>query len=188
MRCVKYERLIYLFSELDPQDKTTLQSHMESCSSCQVLFRQVRDERDLFKQVYTPGAAADVDLAEKIMRAIPEKSTTPLNVVDKIFDIIAGRGVRYAMAAASAVLIVFFISELSWRPESAHLVYEHDASPGDVKFDSDVFYEPVKETLTFSRQEISSSRLSLYECLRHCQDNSGELCIDCKEKYLKNKI
>jgi hypothetical protein len=84
---------------------------------------------------------------------------------------------------------VSFISEINVvRPAPTNLINQRAELPGDVRLDSDVFYEPMRQTLIFSRQEMSTSRLSLYECLRHCQENQAEPCIDCKEKYLKNSI
>jgi hypothetical protein len=189
MRCDEYKKLIYLFSELDSKEKTRLQSHIQSCSACQLLFDEVQREGELLKKVYKVTSPAAIDLTEKIMRAIPERPARRRQVVDDVFNFIAGAKVRYAMAAASVVLVVSFISEINVVPAaSANLLNQQPELPGDVRLDSDVFYEPMRQALTFSRQENLSSRLSLYECLRQCEENTNEACIDCKKKYLKNKI
>jgi hypothetical protein len=189
MKCDEYKKLIYLFSELDSKEKTRLHAHIQSCSACQLLLNEIRYERDLLKEAYKVTSPATIDLTEKIMRAIPERAAPGRQLMDEIFDFITRMQVRYAMAAASVVLVVSFISEINVvPPASADLINQRAELPGDVRLDSDVFYEAMRQTLTFSRQEILSSRLSLYECLRHCEEIPNEPCIDCKKKYLKNRI
>lgn len=108
MTCKDFEKTIYLYAESSAEERACLDEHILTCAHCRVLM----SSRDQFGKLLQstrrdpvpdfPGA-----LSNRIMTSVENQSRSPLT---GIFDAFA---LRFAMAAASLVLIVFFAYEFT---------------------------------------------------------------------------
>jgi predicted anti-sigma-YlaC factor YlaD len=109
MKCNAYEQSIYLWEEISPEEKVTVNRHMETCPDCAALFQQVQVMQQQVtkvsaKRTISPNAA---QLTSRIMQAVHEQQqrshTTRLTSVFSPFQL-----VRYACATLSLVLLISF--------------------------------------------------------------------------------
>jgi hypothetical protein len=190
MKCVRCKKLIYLYDELNAKEKQIVDEHLASCQLCQLHLQQAREEKHFLKSVFTTFNAPDnVSLADEIMQSIRRKSSAEFSVVELIFLFLRQTLIRYSMAVISAVLCIFFITEVL-HPSSKLTVgdaYRADSRANEAGFNSMYVYDSIAKTHKGSEKTIHVTAFSLYECIRNCNNNNRKNCIDCKAKYLKLK-
>jgi len=118
MKCKDFEQEIYLYSELSETERIRVDVHIQECADCKELFELVSSTRVLIEQaaITKPELTNHARLTSNIMQAIAVQQKQSSSWLNSLF-------VRYAMVAASLILIVWFFQEQqsATEPPQQHL-------------------------------------------------------------------
>jgi hypothetical protein len=171
MNCNHYHNLIYLKAELSEQDLLSLQQHLATCTSCAQLAKEV----DLFRERINRMASQEVKpanaaaLTSSIMAAVhAQKSVTTLHNQVKVW--IQGNLLRYSLATASLIQIIFFGIEFQNTMNHATRL-DFPQSKAEVILDSEmIHYNPAERKQNTSGFAACKTpfieRLAYLECLK----------------------
>jgi hypothetical protein len=191
MRCARYNKLIYLYDELEGNEKKDVDAHLQTCQHCRFYFEQQQSEQRFLKSIFrSPSMPVDSLLTNRIMAAIPMKSIRKIDSIELTFGFLQRSSIRYALASISVLLCVFFISEL--RPMASkdlNIAWRNDpnAIHKNAKLNSANLYELTGQSNGSSAVFTHSKTLSLYECISGCRNGNYENCKECKTKHLNFK-
>lgn len=179
MECVKSKKLIYLFDELNDNEKLLLDQHMKTCENCRKLLIEVKSNRRFFQQVMSPPINTSEQLTDNIMNEVI-KAKRETSVGRDPFPILNRLYVRFAFAAVSLLLLITFVTEFNQR-----LVVEHHKdiftyrNSRTVRLNSSDFYNPS------NRDSVNRpSLLSLANCIKACdQPALSKVCDECRTKF-----
>lgn len=127
MNCKKYEPMIYLKDELSDLEAQSLRQHLETCTTCALLYSDVTRFRETISSVASselqPANAAK--FTSFIMTAIQAENRSE-SILDKIKSWLQEYQLRYSLATVSLGLIIFFGLEFFSQPyQSPNPVPQH---------------------------------------------------------------
>jgi hypothetical protein len=111
MNCEKTERLVYLYDELSPEEKVVVDTHLPHCKGCTALFQEAQHMRLTLHtvSVVKPEIKKPEQLTQNVLQAIKAGHRhKPTAIITSFLDSLF---TRYAFAALSLSLMVFFIVE-----------------------------------------------------------------------------
>jgi predicted anti-sigma-YlaC factor YlaD len=157
MKCEKIESLIYLYNELDKQQRHQVDMHLSGCSSCKALFGQVNDQYSMIRNIGEMPIVAESP--ERIKRGIMQAiESSKKNLLDEIISIVTAYWLRVSLSVASILLAGFFFVELS-------VVYSRTTVNSTYSVSSTYLNTPKFLKAHVKRRE-SSNQVSFYDCLK----------------------
>ncbi len=158
MKCEKIVSSIYLYNELDEQERHQVDIHIDGCSSCKILFTQTSNQQLLIRKAgETPILAASPErIKRNIMQAIVG---TKRNWFDEIILIVNQYLLRASLVVASILLTAFFFSELSADYTRTPLNSTYTASSG-IRLNTPKF---LKDHI---KRREATNQVSFYDCLK----------------------
>lgn len=129
MSCQEFEKLIILFTELTDEEKAKVNAHLSTCKSCSALFESTSQANNLvLKASKVETAIKDpFRLTNDIMARIRTEKRQPWSLFDLSFLKSEFTYVKYAMAAFSFLLIVFFGMEQLHKPTIYEVASTHSS-------------------------------------------------------------
>jgi hypothetical protein len=183
MSCAESEKFIFLYKELDPSEKRTLDAHLATCDSCANIFEQTQQQRSVVQQVlkYVPDKLENQNpfLTAKIIAAI--QSRKPESVVAKFLPFVRFSLVRYSMALVSITLLVVFLVEMRPAQKFAGVVEQYRQMPiaKTVRLNSQTFHEQIRDAIKRNSRTATSS-FSIAACFNECKANEYKIaCEEC---------
>jgi len=184
MKCSTVEKWIYLFDELEEEDRVTVNRHIASCLSCQKVYLGMRDEKDLLRRTLVPPDITNhARLTSSIMAAINREDNQRVSV----FDLAAwyfSKPMQYSLLTLSLFLGIFFYVQYN---QSTRLVssgsYSHsNQKAATVELNSSLFYQEFNRT---KQSGISPAAFSIHQCIQACQKLNTSECFACKSRLTK---
>ncbi len=169
MTCKKMEVLIYQFEELSLSEKTIVEIHVQTCTVCQILMEQVKQQQNLIRQAITlPVEERNAALlTNKIMSTLGPTSNVSWWI--KLLTNINGFMPRVGVAIASCLLVIFFAKE--FYKESFQQARSYSTSKASSTLNTQRFLHA-----HWKRKELTVTSVSFYQCLKR---------EDCAFKKLK---
>lgn len=193
MKCSDFEKMIYLFSELDDREKQKLEGHLTTCASCTALFAQLRQDQvtvsEVLKQVPDKFKNENPFLTSRIMSSIEkEKAKSTVSIIEQFIPAFGFRPLKYALAAVSFALLVLFIVQVDpiSQTEQAVSIYKQMPIRKTVQMNSSAFREKIKNSIRNDEVKVASS-FSFADCLKECRDNQNTNCEECVSRFNKIK-
>ncbi len=179
MNCEESRKLVYLFHEIDDNDRRRLATHCSTCHACSALLVEMQAQREQVQNVF-----ADVTLEYPAVLTASVMREIEANQKKKaIFRIAFFTGrIRHAFAALSLLMVVFFAYEstmYSNRPTSS-------ATVAAVARDETVV---LNSTAIMKRVATSVDEAPAIRCWRDCRsDLFPSECTTCIEKLSKRSL
>ena len=109
MKCSDFEKDIYLYKELTPQERAQFDAHVSKCDHCLQRFNAVRSLHKAFEMTLSeaPQPRHHAALTRQIMDAVEGMQQRKRFPLKDILRSIIVAPVRYQMACLSMVLVVF---------------------------------------------------------------------------------
>jgi hypothetical protein len=195
MTCAECEKLIYLYTELDPDEKQKLTRHLETCSSCKELFASIQRKQEvlfpLLKSVPEKFENENPFLTAKIISAIQSGKVESESIIERFLPFLRFEALRYSMAAVSLMLVALFIKEMKPTEQAVSAIAYYKKMPirKTVQLNSVAFREQLKKTVKTNRPELAAA-FSLSVCLEKCRGGSNESdCTKCEKLFnqIKNE-
>ena len=192
MKCNEFQKLIYLYDEIEEAERQKIQTHLTSCKACHLVYEQVMAERKMLRQVFQVPAEAlhhPGALTNRIMAAI--KSRQEISVVDRVFQFIQYKPLRYALGMISFLLVLFFLNEFNQQtmvalPLSAREVH---ADKKTAALNTSSYFQELKNATGDDRVVKPQTLLTLSDCIKACKEKGDRgNCTECKLKYAKLKL
>src|SRR5258705_13958889 len=103
MSCSNVRKCIYLFDELEEEERARVNHHMASCPACQEVYQRVRNEKDILKRalVTTPDSMNSARLTANIMAAINRQEDEPSSLFDLAVGYLLSQRMQYGLAPLS---------------------------------------------------------------------------------------
>ena len=121
MSCKENRKSIFMYPELDPTDRKSIDEHLKVCPPCASLFKSVNWTRSVVENVgkHPVEISNPVWLTDTIMKKIQSeqqviKISTQYRTMHWLFQ-----GFRYGMATLSIVLALFLFLEMTTPPSVA---------------------------------------------------------------------
>ena len=169
-KCASYERLIYLYRELNNKETIELEQHLHSCPHCRKIFGVVQDLGERFGRSEVQTLENSAAFTHQVMDAITASKAKRSNM----FLLPKLSIVKYSFAGMSFFLCIFFF-------------YEHAATPGNVprqmSNERGTIMLETHDFLQNARRNSASNLVS--SCLREC--GAQALTADCKKCQSKIK-
>ncbi len=196
MKCSEFEKLIYLYRELDDVEKQSLEAHLVTCSSCSAIFDQARKDQvkmsSIVKEVPDKFKNVNPFLTSKIMSGIEqEEERSRVSIIEQFLPVFRFQWLRYAFALMSLVLIAVFIVEVNPVYQTKNVVsfYRRIPIKKTVQLNSSAFGERIKNSPRNNQSGTES--FSFAECLNVCkgevQENNCEECLSRLTKIKSNE-
>jgi hypothetical protein len=192
MKCSECEKLIYLFHELNDAERRALEEHLLECNACTKLFARIQREQDSVKAVLKPVPEnfenENPFLTAKIIAAIQNKHVRTESMIERFLPFMRFNVLRYSMAIISAILLVFFVTEVQPRQQVASAIEYYKRTPitKKVQLNSVAFRERFRNSIKTNRPELAAS-FSVSDCLKKCRGNAADdTCKECEK--LLNQI
>jgi len=183
MRCRRSEKLIFLYNELDSDERLRLDQHVATCENCRLLLEKVLENQQNIQQVMTPPLSSDARLTDKIMNEVIAANRKSNASRSRFIPTLSGYKLsRIGLAALSILLIVGFIAEFN-RPIVNEPVYTHtQPERNTIELNTTAFN-------TIRRQDSLSQTFSLKalaECIALCREKLPSAgCEDCQTRFKK---
>jgi hypothetical protein len=188
MKCEQYLKFIYIYSELNSKDRKMIDQHLPTCVQCQITFCTVVEQNKLVRSAFAGSSLfPDSRLTDKIMRSIEAEKPRKTEVAIGLTEFLQMSFVRYSLLVLSLVSISFFVAEtFTPRRMTTNDMAASFKATGkkNVTLNSDLFYRSSRDTLSRSPRE-GSGGLSIYECMRFCESQTDNTCLDCRKKFSK---
>lgn len=185
MNCSTVEKWIYLFDELEEEDRASVNRHVASCLACQKIYLSVRNEKDILRRTLatTPGIANHARLTSNIMAAINRKDNQRYSG----FDLAAwyfSKPMQYGLLTLSLFLGIFFFVQYSQpnRLASGGSYTHSNQKAATVELNSTLFYQEFNRG---KQAGIRTTALSIHQCFQACQKLSTNECFVCKSRFTK---
>lgn len=185
MNCDNVKQNIYGYDELTDTEKRSLQDHMAQCNSCALLFRQMQQQRAIFKKASQwKDLPSNPDrLTQNIMSSIRTPAKRKVGPVSAMLDRINLAPLRLALTSLSFFLIIFFISEYNMaRGVALNNKPGNGVSVGERK----VILNSRRSIKQSRHKQRQASFISFYECMKRCGlADYRYLCEECKIRFKK---
>ncbi len=185
MNCDNVKQKIFGYDELTDEEKRSLRDHMAQCNSCALLFRQMQQQRAIFKKA---SQSKDLPpnphrLTQNIMSSIGTTAKRKVRPVSEMIDRINLVPLRLALTSLSFFLIIFFVSEYNMTQSISR----------NNKSYSEISLSERKEVLDSGRlverlrqKKRQTPFTSFYNCIRRCRLADYQyLCEECKIRFKK---
>src|SRR5258708_18034624 len=184
MICSNVRKCIYLFDELEEEERARVNRHIASCPACQGVYQRVRNEKDILKRalVTPPDNEISPRLTANIMAAINHEEDERPSLFILAVGYLLSKPIRYALATLSLFLGLFFFTEYNQPVRSIAVKVQTKQRVAGVALNSAMFY---KEFNRMRQSGITTKALSIYQCLHACQHSSADECFACKTKFAK---
>jgi hypothetical protein len=183
MSCMECEKFIFLYKELNAEEKEKLDAHLAICNSCGKIFEQTQQHRTVVQHVlkHVPEKFENENpfLTAKILSAIQAKKAE--SVLEKSLPILRFSLVRYSMALISIMLLVTFLVEIQPTQNIAGLVARYRQLPvtKTVRLNSQTFHEQIRDAVKKNKRPATSS-FSIAACFNECKANEDKIaCNEC---------
>ncbi len=186
MICSNVRKCIYLFDELEEEERARVNRHIASCPACQGVYQRVRNEKDILKRalVTPPDNEISTRLTANIMAAINHEEDERPSLFILAVGYLLSQPMQYGLATLSLFLALFFFTEYN-QPfplrSMAPQVQTKQRTAG-AALNSATFYQ---EFTRMKQSGITTKTLSIYQCLHACQHLSADQCFACKTKFAK---
>jgi hypothetical protein len=183
MDCSDYTKLIYLFDEINQDEKQKLTRHLQTCKACLHLFEQRSIDQNILSEVFRAPAVDEKVLTARIMRSIEEKDIR-VSLLDRLvgaFDLVP---VRHAFVVISVFIVGFFISEYNAVPADLRTTVTQAGGVKEVTL-SPALFEKFQTALK-AKPDVSSNNLSLLDCIQACRQSPRHICLSCFKTESKN--
>lgn len=181
MKCTKSEKLIYLYNELDPVERSFLDRHLKTCERCRSLLTELQTYQQNMQHQLSSSVATDEPFTERIMNAVIASQRKTESSRGDFLEAFTNHYLsRTAFAGLSLLLVAAFITELnhpSPRTTSQPMEYA-GASFKSVELNSQ----------TFSADSLAkkSFATTFAACLSICKNNDqGIDCEACQSRIKK---
>jgi hypothetical protein len=180
MNCSTVEKWIYLFDELEEEDRASANRHIATCPACQKVYLRVRNDKDFLRRTMAtlPGITNRARLTSSIMAAVNHEHSQRSPVFDLAWYF--SKAMRNGLVALSLFLVSFFFVQYNQA--------NHVASSGTntkaamVELNSTMFYQNFNRT---KQSGVSTAAFSIHYCLQACQKSSASECFACKSRFTK---
>ena len=181
MKCLNAERNIFLFGELEEQEKQETLIHIASCERCARLYEETKTTTRVVTKAFAPPEPDTLKLTNLIMGKVEMLERKQKTVFDQLFDYFELKPVRYALATISLVLLISFADQL-FAPSFTTITKR---MPGNrtVKIDEGFYAGLVKRSASM---KADLTHVSLDFCFKVCANPENEQCTACIQKYTKN--
>lgn len=188
MKCSHYQERIYLFDELNADEKRGVLAHIASCHACRQCYHRMRQDRAIVKAAFTTPAMEEARLTARIMEGIGHRRSDRVSLKDHLLHFLHDTPMRYALGTLSGFMIIFFCIEFLRSPgHDPGAVMLPDATLPKTVALNETFYRELKPDPNNDGYPWGGNTLSLYTCIQACQAPAGPDCADCKIKYAKLK-
>ncbi len=156
MKCQECEPLIYLYEELDGEERKRLDQHLEACPDCVSLLASVQQNHSIIKQAMdfplTPVDSARLtnNVMDRVFPARTAVSTTGEYIWSRVF--------RYAFTMASLCILLVFYAE--WQSNGT-LPANQFSEKNQASKEAALISPSIREM----RESRKQSSISLYEKL-----------------------
>ena len=157
MNCGKFEKQIVLFSELTPEERERVETHLATCTSCKALFESMLllSSRTIMAGRAIPDFPDPTKLTDNIMRQIREEQVhRRLPLLN--FPL---QHVRYALAAVSVFFVFFLGVELLHIPAQSPSVTTQLES-GSIVVDKEKFRQGLRKSKNAGHRLLMSGCVS----------------------------
>src|SRR6266850_4679595 len=144
MNCERVEKWIYIFDELDEEERAGVNRHVASCMACQKFFLRIRNEKDIMRRALMtlPDNANRARLTSNIMAAINREDDHRLSVVEIAVGHLFSKPVQYGLLAWSLILGISFIIEYNQSNRlPLHGSLAQSTQKASVELNSILFYQ-----------------------------------------------
>jgi predicted anti-sigma-YlaC factor YlaD len=109
MDCKSIEQLLYLYTELAPDEKEQVKEHLESCTACRQLLESIQQTQQKIHTVAVHRAvpAHAANLTRRIVEKLPSRSKT--SPAEAILQFMNKEILRYSLSTVSFILVVVFM-------------------------------------------------------------------------------
>jgi len=195
MKCSDCEKLIYLYKELDSNERQKLEAHLLSCTSCSARFEQFQKNQMMISAAVkdVPGKFKNENpfLTAKIMSAIQKDAErTKVSIIERFLPVFRFQPLRYAFALISFALIVMFVVEIdpAYQTKSVVSFYRQIPIKKTVQLNSRVFAESVRNSIRSNQSQPSFSFAGCLDvCREDAQENNCETCLSRLNKIKQNE-
>ena len=162
MKCTEIERMIYLFGELEENERRMVNQHIATCISCEKLHERQQEYRSAIKKFAATSPIANKGrLTDQIMAAIEKKETR--SHVDLLERVLLTSPAKFSLAAVSLFLFMFFISEIN-QPGIVSRPFYTDKLISTIK--TDPWNLSADQVLAFKAVKQNHSMAGLFQFLR----------------------
>ncbi|MDN5214876.1 hypothetical protein QQ020_22540 [Fulvivirgaceae bacterium BMA12] len=185
MNCDKVKQNIYGYDELTETEKGSLHDHIAQCNSCALLFREMQQQRALFRKASQwKDLPPNPDrLTQNVMSSIKTPAGRKVRPVGEMIDRINLVPLRLALTSLSFFLIIFFVSEYNMTQSTSRYNKSYSETLLSEKkeaLDSGRLVERLKQ------KKRPTPFTSFYDCIKRCGLADWQyLCEECKIKFQK---
>ncbi len=181
MKCSKSEKLIYLYYELDPDERSALDRHLATCEKCRALLAEVQTYQQTVQHQPSSPAATSERLTERIMNAVIASQRKTESSRGDFLAVFTNHYLsRTAFAALSLLLVSAFITELN-HPSLGTTSQSMEYASASIKS-----VELNSQTFTSDSLSKKSFATTLAACLSICKNNDqGVACEGCQLRIKK---
>lgn len=153
MKCKDFEQNIYLYKELGASEKKNVDDHVACCESCCELFSMVQHAEGMLSLAATvkPQSENFSRLTSRILKAVEKEKPKSASWINVSF-------IKYAMAAASCIVIIVFGAETFSTSEP---VVKHYSSAKTITLNS----VSIAESYRSKREQLL--KRSFYACVKN---------------------
>jgi len=156
MKCDEIESLIYLYNELDEQERYQVDTHVKDCASCKTFFVTLNNQHSLIQKASElPISAAYPERIKRNIMQVVERSNR--NWMEELFSIATSYWLRASLAVASILLAGFFFVEFS--------TYSRISIPS-TNATSSTYLNTSKFLKAHMERRESTNQVSFYDCLK----------------------
>ncbi len=178
MSCKKWEQQIYLYEDLSSSERKQLEDHLLTCASCAATMQNARQGMEMVLEARksNPNFENPELLTRAIMNEIrSDVRDKPQSIFSTILDHVF---TRYAFAAASFLIVIFFFVEQNTGPEPSKIVMRMPRAKSEVTLNSSSFAKNIRND---QGRNQKATVLSLYSCAKQ------EGCDNAIVKNLKRR-
>ena len=185
MNCDNVKQKIFGYDELTEIEKGSLYDHIARCNSCALLFRQMQQQRAIFKKAsqWKDLPPNPNRLTQNIMSSIRTPAKRKVWPVSEMIDRINLVPLRLALTSLSFFLIIFFVSEYNMTQSASHNNKSYNKTSLSERkevLDSGSLMEGLKQ------KKRQTPFTSFYDCIKRCGLADYQyLCEECKIRFKK---
>jgi len=158
MNCKNIEELVFLYKELETNEKALIEKHIIDCSSCKELLMQANYQyKVISKAAEMPLISENPERIKfRIMKGI--EPNQKINLLDRIFLLFEYRWLQSTMGIVSIILIGFFVSEIS---SASNLAFNKSYKTDVAILNTQHFLQ------TYIKRRESPKTISLYDQIKN---------------------
>src|SRR5690606_29709035 len=186
MKCGEAEKLIYLYPELTPDERSAVDQHVQSCVECQRIFIAFQSTREVVTTLMQSSPPLhEGQMTSRIMNAINNKLHERTYFGESFVRALFAPSTRYGMVMLSLVLMALFIIEYVSYGNEIHLTKRYPSRSDETV---ELNLAAIHDVFLKSRRNKETETSSILDCLSQCRSKQSELCKDCvEEKFTTTK-